>query len=224
MEAKEGGTTATDADAPERTLLRRPAPTGAGLLLRWFGIFCLILASGVAGYVAWTLWGTGLSTQRAQSELRPAFERIIDSRPSREAPPPDRLRIPGSAYAQIVIPRIGLQMIVVEGTDAVDLEMGPGHYPETADPWQDTGRVGIAGHRTTYLHPFGDLDELRVGDEIALRTEFGTFRYAVNDVFAIPADGSGRVLAQTAEPTLVLTTCHPEYSAAERLIVTADRL
>jgi sortase A len=182
-----------------------------------------VIASGIAGYLGWALWGTGLTTQRAQESLRPSFVDRIDTKDPTQAPPPDRLRLPGTAYAEIVIPRIGLDMIVVEGTDAADLEKGPGHYPETADPWDETGRVGIAGHRTTYLHPFGNLDAMQVGDEITMRTEFGTFRYVVNDVFAIPAEGSGTVLTQTAEPTLVLTTCHPEFSAAERLIVTADR-
>jgi sortase A len=195
-----------------------------GLVLRWLGIACLIAASGVAGYIGWTLWGTGLTTQHAQAELRPTFENRIDSKPPSLAPPPDRFRLPGSAYAEIVIPTIGLRMIVVEGVDAADLEMGPGHYPDTADPWEDHGRVGIAGHRTTYLHPFGNLDELKPGDEITLRTEFGTFRYVVNDVFVVPTEGSGKVLTQTDQPTLVLTTCHPEYSATERLIVTADRV
>lgn len=192
--------------------------------MRWLGRACLVLAAGVAGYIGWTLWGTGLTTQRAQEELRPSFVERIDTKDPREAPPPNRLRLPGTAYAQILIPRIDLNLIVVEGTDAVDLENGPGHYSDTADPWEESGRVAIAGHRTTYLAPFGNLDEMRTGDEITLRTEFGTFRYEVNDVFVIPTEGSGVVLEQTAEPTLVLTTCHPEFSDAERLIVTADRV
>jgi sortase A len=183
-----------------------------------------VIASGIAGYIGWTLWGTGLATQRAQNELRPTFIDRIDTKDPTQAPPPDRFRLPGSAYAQILIPRIGLDMVVVEGTAAADLEMGPGHYSDTADPWDDSGRVGIAGHRTTYLAPFGDLPEVRAGDEITLRTEFGTFRYVVNDSFELPTATAGRVLTQTEQPTLVLTTCHPEFSASERWIVTADRL
>ena len=193
------------------------------LALKWVGILCLVIASGFAGYIGWALWGTGLTTQHAQEQLRPTFVGRIGTKAG-QPPPPDRLRLPGTAYAEIVIPRMDLDMIVVEGTDGADLEKGPGHYSDTADPWQDTGRVGIAGHRTTYLHPFGNLDEMQAGDEITLRTEYGTFRYVVNDVFVVPAEGSGKVLAQTVRPTLVLTTCHPEYSARERLIVTADRV
>ena len=81
--------------------------------------------------------------------------------------------------------------------------------------------MGIAGHRTTYLHPFFNLDKVVAGDRITLRTEFGTFDYVVTRVFAVNEYGSGRVLEQTAEPTLVLTTCHPKYSSSERLIVEA---
>ena len=185
---------------------------------------CLVIASGIAGYIGWTLWGTGLTTQRAQDSLRPSFVERIDTKDPEQAPPPDRLRLPGTAYAQLVIPSISLDMVVVEGVETADLEQGPGHYPDTADPWEDGGRVGIAGHRTTYLAPFGNLDAMQVGDDITLRTEYGTFRYVVDEVFVVPTEGSGTVLEQTTDPTLVLTTCHPEFSATERLIVTANRV
>lgn len=83
--------------------------------------------------------------------------------------------------------------------------------------------MGIAGHRTTYLHPFYDLNEMKEGDAIILETEYGTFRYVVTSVSVITPDNSS-VLDQTKNPTLVLTTCNPRYSAAERLIVIASRL
>ncbi len=83
--------------------------------------------------------------------------------------------------------------------------------------------MGIAGHRTTYLHPFYDLNEMKQGDPIILETEYGTFQYVVTRVFVITPDNSS-VLDQTKNPTLVLTTCNPRYSAAERLIVVADRV
>jgi sortase A len=83
--------------------------------------------------------------------------------------------------------------------------------------------VAIAGHRTTYLHPFYDLNEMKEGDPVILETEYGTFRYVVTNVFVITPDDSS-VLDPTRKPTLVLTTCNPRYSAAERLIVVASRL
>jgi sortase A len=181
-----------------------------------------VLASGIAGYLTWVLWGTGLETARAQETLRSGFERRIGTeRPDAEAA--DRPALPGDAVAEILIPAVDIDFIVVQGTGTEALKEGPGHYVDTAMPWDEAGRVGIAGHRTTYLHPFQNLDELRPGDQIQLRTRFGTYRYDVTRVFTTPSAGSGFVLEQTRRPTLVLTTCHPEFSSAERLIVEASR-
>jgi sortase A len=195
--------------------------TGWRRAAHWAGLLSLMLAAGFAGYVAWLLWGTGLSTQRAQDQLRSDWAQVVDRKPPSEAP---KLTPLGSRYAEIQVPSIGLDMMVVQGTEYSDLKLGPGHYVDTADPWDDTGRVGIAGHRTTYLHPFFKLDQIHAGDTITVRTEYGTFGYRVNrDPFIIPEAGSGFVLNQTAQPTLVLTTCNPKYSSYERLIVTAIR-
>lgn len=183
----------------------------------------LFIAGGLAigGDVAWELWGTGYTTQRLQAEMRPHFEGKLGTRVPTD-PTANAVRVPGDAVAILKIPRINLDMVVVEGTDTESLKKGPGHYSDTAYPWQDHGRVGIAGHRTTYLHPFYDLNEMKEGDPIVLETEYGTFRYVVTSVFVIPPDNSS-VLHQTNNPTLVLTTCNPRYSAAERLIVIASR-
>src|SRR5207249_10656877 len=97
--------------------------------VRWFGLLFLMGAAFVAGYVAWLLWGTGLQTQRAQDALRPAIEgQIANPRPPSEGPKPGSPVIPGSAYGVIRIPRIGLDMVVVQGTDYTSLKAGPGHY------------------------------------------------------------------------------------------------
>lgn len=184
-----------------------------------------MVAAVLAGYIGWLLWGTGLQTSAYQHEQKPSFDKIVNSKPIAQAPAPGApAPLRGSAYAELIIPRIDLDFIVVEGTDTESLKKGPGHYPETADPWDPTGRVGIAGHRTTYLAPFYSLDAMQVGDPITLRTEYGTFDYVVSDVFVVQEAGSGVVLTQTPNPTLVLTTCNPRYSSSERLIVTADRV
>jgi sortase A len=193
-------------------------------VLHWFGMACLMVAAGVAGYIGWLLWGTGLETKAAQADLKQGFEQVVDTAAPETAPPPGVVPLRGSAYAELIIPRIDLDMIVVQGTDTESLKKGPGHYPDTAHPWDETGRVGIAGHRTTYLAPFHDLEAMEVGDPITLRTEYGTFDYRVTEVFVIPSEGSGVVLGQTARPSLVLTTCHPKYASYQRLIVTADRV
>jgi len=204
-------------DVPARRRLDWRTP------VRWFGLLCLMGAAFFAGYVAWLLWGTGLQTQRAQDALRPAIEgQIANPRPPSEGPKPGSSVIPGSAYGVIRIPRIGLDMVVVQGTDYASLKSGPGHYVDTADPWDETGRVGIAGHRTTYLHPFFNLDQVRPGDTIQLLTGFGTYTYAVTRNFVLPEATAGVVLRQTSRPTLVLTTCNPKYASSQRLIVEAD--
>ncbi|MET0801051.1 MAG: sortase [Actinomycetota bacterium] len=192
-------------------------------LVHWFGVACLMVAAGFAGYVAWSLWGTGLHTAAAQEQLRTEFRHELEAGPADPSTAPVQVPL-GDAYAQLEIPAIGVNFMVVQGTGYEDLKDGPGHYPDTADPWDETGRVGIAGHRTTYQAPFFDLGDLRAGDGIQLRTKYGTFRYEVDRVFVVPSAGSGRVLVQTPRPSLVLTTCNPKYSSAERLIVTARRL
>ena len=204
--------------------MRERSPVRA--VIRAFGFGCLMVAAGLAGYVAWLLWGTGLETARAQDQLRTEITRLFEH----PTPPTQQERyLPGEAYAALVIPSIELDFIVVEGPEADyrsyewtnTLKKGPAHYPDSADPWDGTGRVAIAGHRTTYQHPFLDLEQVRAGDAIELITKHGTYTYEVDRNFILPEAGSGAVLAQTRRPTLVLTTCHPKYSSRERLIVTA---
>ena len=174
--------------------------------------------------MAWLLWGTGIQTQQAQEQLRPTTQHwTTDPQPVPKPGTAPRV-IPGDAYAVILIPSIDLDMVVVQGTDYESLKKGPGHYLDTADPWDGTGRVGIAGHRTTYLHPFFDLDKVQVGDTISLLTQYGRYDYEVTANFVLAEESAGKVLEQTTDPTLVLTTCNPKYASSQRLIVTADLL
>jgi sortase A len=112
-----------------------------------------------------------------------------------------------------------LDMVFVEGSGPEPLKKGPGHYERTALPGE-VGNVGIAGHRTTYLHPFWGLNTLKRGDLIELQTRRGTFRYAVRWQRVVSPTGYW-VLKRTKVPSLTLTTCHPRFSARERLIVRA---
>jgi sortase A len=210
-----------DAERRERKRRRRRRQ---GRALWLFGLVLLLSALGVGGYVGWLLWGTGLTTRAAQADLRPDFAVKIATRAPEEAPEPGRVvEVPGGAIAVLRIPAIRLNYVVVEGTDTDSLKKGPGHYLRTAYPWDDAGRVGIAGHRTTYGAPFWSLDELERGDRIVLATEYGIYNYRVTEVRIVPPT-TRSVLAQTKKPSLVLTTCHPRFSAAERLIVFADRV
>jgi sortase A len=193
-----------------------------GRVLRIAGLLLILAGLAVGGYVWWLLWGTGLTTRAAQNDLRPRFEERVATRPAAEAPP-RTVNVPGEAVAILRIPKIELNYVVVEGTDTESLKKGPGHYSWTSYPWEDTGRVAIAGHRTTYGAPFWSLDELKSGDRIVLATEYGIFNYRVTESrIILPSQEA--VLHETENPTLVLTTCNPRFSAAERLVVFAQRV
>ena len=84
----------------------------------------------------------------------------------------------GQAIGRLVIPTIGLNIVFVQGTDAADLEQGPGHYPSTPLPGQP-GTTAIAGHRTTYLAPFRDLGSLSPGDPVEIEMPYATLEYRV---------------------------------------------
>jgi sortase A len=199
-------------------------------------------------FVAYQLWGTGIYQARAQDDLRSQFERSLQQAtpsttttttdaptstlaPSSETPTTlGPLAVPpaGEAVGIIAIPKIGVNQVVVEGVDVEDLRKGPGHYPSTQLPGHE-GTSAIAGHRTTYGAPFGDLDQLAVGDEIDLATLQGKFKYTVTEQRVVDP-GEVSVLDPTLDPTrpghqlatLTLTTCNPKYSAAERLVVKAQ--
>jgi sortase A len=125
----------------------------------------------------------------------------------------------GDPLGRIRIPAIGVSDVFVEGTDAGDLRRGPGHYPATPLPGQ-RGTVAIAGHRTTYGAPFHDVDDLDPGDRIELDMPYGRFTYRVERL-KIVAPTATEVTDRVGFDRLVLSACHPLYSAAQRIIVFA---
>jgi sortase A len=130
-----------------------------------------------------------------------------------------RQLVTGQAIGRIVIPRIGASYDVVQGTDTASLRKGPGHYPQTALP--GLGRtVAIAGHRTTYLAPFRRVNELRPGDSIVLKMPYATFTYAVQKLQVVLPTAVW-VTDDVGYERLVLSACHPLYSASHRIIVFA---
>lgn len=132
----------------------------------------------------------------------------------------------GEAIARIQIQRIGLNEIVVEGTKVEDLKKGPGHFSTTPFPGQP-GNVSLAGHRTTYGAPFADIQKLQVGDEIIVTTIQGKFTYLVEaigedgEAFRIVDPSQIEVVDYQGGNHLTLTSCHPRFSADERIIVRA---
>jgi sortase A len=126
---------------------------------------------------------------------------------------------PGDAVGKIVLPTLHKDYAMVFGDDAADLRKGPGVYPDRSLPGE--GRTtAVAGHRTTYLAPFRDIDDLRPGDRVELKMPYGTFTYAVQGTRIVPPTEVS-VVRDVGYDRLVLTACHPLYSAAQRIVVSA---
>ncbi len=126
----------------------------------------------------------------------------------------------GDAIGRIVAPAMdGLNIVMVQGTDTSSLEKGPGHYPQTPFPGQG-GTVGVAGHRTTYLAPFRHIDSMHRGDRITLEMPYATFYYRVQKTAIVDPSDVG-IVRNVGYDRLVLSACHPLYSAAQRYIVFA---
>ncbi len=169
-----------------------------------------------------------LSDQLEQLEATPlepaearALERIPD--PKRKlafrARVLDRRLDDGDPMGRIVMPAIGVSEVFVEGTGAGDLRTGPGHYPGTPFPGE-RGTVAIAGHRTTYGAPFRNIDKLDAGDRIELRMPYGRFTYRVEKTRIVPPTEVS-VTDRVSFDRLILSACHPLYSAAQRIVVFA---
>ena len=191
-------------------------------------------------FVAYQLWGTGLATARAQDTLTKEFDSQIaqfsapgpstPSQPIVTAPADLPIPQPGDPIARLTIKKIDSDFIMVQGVDLKWLQQGPGHFPQTPLPGQP-GNAAVAGHRTTYQAPFNRIDELVPGDTITATTLQGTFTYKV-DAHIDPKDGSTSghvivspndlsILDQTGVNRLTLMACHPKFTAAQRIVVTA---
>ncbi|HZA89946.1 MAG TPA: class E sortase [Solirubrobacterales bacterium] len=144
----------------------------------------------------------GLTDVKAARRLAGAFEAELET---------------GSGMGRIEIPGIGLDAVIVQGTDTATLQKGPGHYPQTGLPGQGT-TIGIAGHRTTYLAPFRDIDDIDQTDELVVEVPYGSFTYTVEKT-RIVDPSAVRIVRDVEYERLVLTACHPLYSAAERYAV-----
>jgi sortase A len=143
----------------------------------------------------------------------------LDRRLAYQARALNRRTEDGQPLGRIRIPSIGVSSVVVAGTDTADLRLGPGHYPGTPLPGA-RGTVGVAGHRTTYGAPFRKLDKLGKGDRIEMRMPYGTFVYRVEQR-RIVAPTAIWVTRRTSYDRLILSACHPLYSAAQRIVVFA---
>jgi LPXTG-site transpeptidase (sortase) family protein len=125
----------------------------------------------------------------------------------------------GQALGRIKVPRLGLNMVVVTGTDEASLEKGPGWYTGTRLPGEGQ-LIYIAGHRTTYLAPFAHIDALRRGDTVTLELPYATFVYQITGHVIVAADDIARLKSKGYEQ-VALQACHPRFFATHRYIAYA---
>jgi sortase A len=127
---------------------------------------------------------------------------------------------PGRPIGRIKLPTLGRKYVVVQGTSLDTLRKGPGHYPRTRFPGE-RGTVAIAGHRTTYGAPFRTINKLKRGDHVVLAMPYGTFTYAVKRTQIVRPDAIWIIRRVPGRDRLVLSACHPLYSASHRIVAFA---
>jgi sortase A len=190
-------------------------------------IACGLLATAyAAAAVLWRDPATDLYNRYQQQRLESAWENeyaawrtpgSVESTAQKARRFEGQLEL-GDVFGRIRVPRMGLEAVVVNGTRwGADLSRGPGHFEETTVPGLGS-TVGIAGHRTTFGAPFRHIDDLRRGDTIALEMPYATFRYRVFSHEIVDSDDWG-VIRNRGFETIMLSACHPLYSASQRWIV-----
>ena len=203
-----------------------------------------VLAVGGLLTAAWafTVWRwqdpfTALYTSHAQQSLEREYQREAATY---RVPAPVKKRVPlaveqqrihraatryrgqlhrGDAVGRLHVPQLGLDDILVEGTDHKSLTKGPGRYTGSYVPGEGQ-LIYIAGHRTTYGAPLAHIDRLKRGDEVRLEMPYGTFTYKVSGHVIVPASDVERLQSKGRE-VIALQACHPRFFATERYIVYA---
>lgn len=204
----------------------------------------LLVVAGLA-VLGWTLvvwqWNdpfTSLYTRWEQRSLETELARVEERQPARPALPPTaspqarvqavaadakRFRAAakeGAPIGRIVVPRLGVNMVMVEGTETDTLKKGPGRHPTTWMPGE--GKLAyVAGHRTTYGAPFAHIDALERGDRVTLEMPYATFVYEVTES-RIVDDQDLSVLESRGREELALQACHPRFFATQRYVVWAE--
>lgn len=204
--------------------MARTALRALGELFVTIGVVLLL-------FVVYELWITGLYTDREQAQLRIQLEESWDRSAVPGEPTPAGVQeVPiGAGLAVLRTPVLGddWHPVVIEGVDREALRRGPGHIPDTALPGE-VGNFVVSGHRTTYGAPFNRLDELTPGVPVVVETAAAWLTYRVTEQRIVSPTAievtwpvPGVEGATPTERLLTLTTCHPEFSAEERLIVHA---
>jgi len=193
----------------------RKAVSAVLRVLRLLLLVALVVAVGACS--AWYL-AQALEGDRMQAELDAQWENL--------SPPPHGQVIfePGDIIGRIIIPKLGLDAVMVEMANVDDkenLNKGPAHIMDTALPGEE-GNCVIAGHRTTYSRPFFALDSLTAGDDVILIDVFGDRHgYEVTQILIVEPDDVW-VMDPTPQASVTLIACHPLFSASKRIVVKGD--
>ena len=210
-------------------------------MIRRIAQVCLSTGALLLSFVAYQLWGTALYEHHAQDLLSQQLRTDFGVKPDSGAQPQSATSPPSSTTQTLTsevaptiaapavgqpigfmtIPRLGMTNdAIVEGSGEAQLQEGPGHYTGTSLPGE-AGNAAIAGHRTTYAHPFYNLNLMQPGDLIYITTTQGLFDYEVTSGPTVVPPTDVAVLDASPTPELTLTTCNPRYSATSRLVVVA---
>ena len=213
-------------------------------VVRWLGTLLIVLGLGAFGW-AFATWKwedpfTSVYTTWEQRKLDSELSSLVRDRPSVARPVPGekpaaavaRVRRAaagfrrdaevGSAIGRLRVPRLGVDMVMVEGTDSATLKRGPGRDRRTFMPGEGK-LVYVAGHRTTYSAPLARIDALRPGDRVTVEMPYGSFSYAVTRK-RIVDDQDLSVLRSGPGEEIALQACHPRFFATQRYIVWARPL
>lgn len=188
---------------------RRPAPS---TISRGLTVLAVVLALAGTGVLAYP-FATDMWAARLQRNLASDLVISVDSYRAGQVKP-------GEPLTRLEIPRLGVDVVVVEGTSLAALHAGAGHYPRTPLPGE-RGNVAIAGHRTTYGKPFNRMDELVRGDRVILTTPVGRHVYEIVQRPRVVEPDDWSVIREYPKrgSWLTLTSCHPEGSADYRIVV-----
>lgn len=180
---------------------------------QWLSVWMEWLLLGVAIGCLGTFAYESVEARRFQAEQAAAFARAAMT----YAPVSVKT---GGLIGMLDVPRLQLSTPVIEGDDDGTLKRAVGHLPDTPLPWED-GNSAIAGHRDGLFRP---LKDIKVGDEIRVRTSRHEMRYRVVDTSIVKPDDVS-VLKRRSKRSLTLITCYPFYfvgNAPRRFVVHAE--
>lgn len=190
---------------------------GKRLIVRSVTLAAVVMSLAGAALIAYPFYTD--SKARAQQEALASDFRTAELKRAYE-----RDEVPmASPLTRLLIPKLQVDTLVVEGISKTALDTGAGHYPTTPLPGE-AGNVAIAGHRNTFGKPFAELDKLQAGDKVVLETPLGRHTYEMVSPFGnhsnpwVVNPNDIKVLEPTDGSMLTLTTCHPKGSARKRLV------